>query len=140
MKTSAVIHPARHAFQLSTVITLMLGLGLVTATAAPLDDNSMPPPTDPSAYTNQPADPTQALLDLYNMPPTNQGALELTNGVYGDRDTVRANNVLPPALQTGNKYPTNGKPSPLFGALPFTQQLLLFEEFGTERLLSLIHI
>ncbi len=29
---------------------------------------------------------------------------------------------------------TNGKPSPLFGAQPYTQQLLLFEEFGTEKL------
>jgi hypothetical protein len=30
--------------------------------------------------------------------------------------------------------PTNSRPSPLFGALPFTQQMLLFEEFGTEPL------
>ncbi|MEW6718885.1 MAG: multicopper oxidase domain-containing protein [Thermodesulfobacteriota bacterium] len=28
--------------------------------------------------------------------------------------------------------PTGGKPSPLFGAEPFTQQMLRFEEFGTE--------
>lgn len=28
--------------------------------------------------------------------------------------------------------PTEGRPSPLFGAEPFTQQMLLFEEFGTE--------
>ncbi|MFP3409202.1 hypothetical protein SB757_31785, partial [Pseudomonas sp. SIMBA_065] len=64
----------------------------------------------------------------------NQGSLELTNGMYGDRNTVRTDNVLPPALQTSDRYPTNGKPSPLFGAQPFTQQLLLFEEFGTEKL------
>ncbi len=30
--------------------------------------------------------------------------------------------------------PTEGKPSPLFGAKPFTQQMVLFEEFGTEKM------
>ncbi|WP_349737070.1 hypothetical protein, partial [Pseudomonas jessenii] len=56
------------------------------------------------------------------------------NGVYGTRTTPTTDNVLPPALQTSFKIPTNGKPSPLFGAQPYTQQLLLFEEFGTEKL------
>ncbi|MBI5446276.1 MAG: multicopper oxidase domain-containing protein [Deltaproteobacteria bacterium] len=32
----------------------------------------------------------------------------------------------------GIEVPTGGPPSPLFGAQSFTQQLLLFEEFGTE--------
>ncbi|WP_257230300.1 Ig-like domain-containing protein [Pseudomonas sp. SbOxS1] len=112
-------------------------LTLATADAAPLDDVSQPPPTDPSAYTNPPADPlaaAAALEALKTMPPTNQGAIALPNGVYGDRNTPRAENVLPPSLQTSFKIPTNGKPSPLFGAQPFTQQLLLFEEFGTEKL------
>ncbi|PNA05209.1 copper oxidase, partial [Pseudomonas sp. FW215-R3] len=54
--------------------------------------------------------------------------------VYGTRTTPTTDNVLPPALQTSFKIPTNGKPSPLFGAQPYTQQLLLFEEFGTEKL------
>lgn len=94
----------------------------------------MPPPTDPSAYTDQPDDPTAALLELNTMPEANEGSLELTDGAYGDRNTVGTDNVLPPALQTSDKYPTNGKPSPLFGAQPFTQQLLLFEEFGAEKL------
>src|SRR5262249_25889426 len=31
-------------------------------------------------------------------------------------------------------YPTNGLPSPMFGAQPFTQKLLMFEEFGPEKL------
>lgn len=30
--------------------------------------------------------------------------------------------------------PTEGTPSPLFGAEPFTQQMILFEEFGTEEM------
>ena len=134
MKTPAVIHPTRHAFRLSSVTVLMLGLGLIPAIASSLDDVSQPPPTDPSAYSNQPADPNPALLNLYTLPEANEGSLELTDGAYGDRTTVRKDNVLPPALQTSEKYPTNGKPSPLFGAQPFTQQLLLFEEFGPEKL------
>ncbi|MBC3502538.1 multicopper oxidase domain-containing protein [Pseudomonas sp. SWRI59] len=134
MKTSAKTQPTRHAFKLSSVTALMFSLGLIPAMASSLDDVSQPPPTDPSAYSNQPADPNPALLNLYTLPEANEGSLELTDGGYGDRTTVRKDNVLPPALQTSEKYPTNGKPSPLFGAQPFTQQLLLFEEFGPEKL------
>ena len=125
MKIPAVIHPTSHAFRLSAVTALMLSLGLISAMAASLDDVSQPPPTDPSHYDDQPADPTPALLNLFNLPEANQGSLELQNGVYGDRTSNRVDNVLPPALQTSRNYPTNGKPSPLFGAQPFTQQLLL---------------
>jgi hypothetical protein len=94
-------------------------LTLNAANAVPLDDVSQPPPTDPSAYSNPPADPAAALEALKTMPETNQGALALPNGAYGDRNTPRADNVLPPSLQTSFKIPTNGKPSPLFGAQPF---------------------
>ncbi|MNO25854.1 Spore coat protein A [compost metagenome] len=107
---------------------------LANLNAAPLDDVDQPPPTDPSAYTNPPADPKAALEGLEGLPEANQGALALPNGVYGDRSTPRTENVLPPSLQNSRQYPTNGKPSPLYGALPFTQQLLLFEEFGPEKL------
>ncbi|MFG5861714.1 Ig-like domain-containing protein [Metapseudomonas sp. CR1201] len=117
----------------SAAITTLFSLGVLSVQAVPLDDNSPPPPTDPSAFTDQPANPTQALLDLFTLPHANEGALELPNGGWGDRTTPNAENVLPPALQTSARYPTNGKPSPLFGAQPFTQQLLLFEEFGMER-------
>ena len=41
------------------------------------------------------------------------------------------------ALASANEgIPSNGRPSPLFGAQPFTQKLLLFEEFGTTPLAS----
>lgn len=59
----------------------------------------MPPPTDPSAYTDQPDDPTAALLELNTMPEANEGSLELTDGAYGDRNTVGTDNVLPPACK-----------------------------------------
>jgi len=122
-----------HLLRRSSLSCALL-LTLNSAEAAPIDDVSQPPPTDPSAYTNPPADPKVALDALKTMPPTNRGAIALPNGVYGTRNTPRTENVLPPSLQTSFKVPTNGKPSPLFGAQPFTQQLLLFEEFGTEKL------
>jgi len=113
---------------------VLMTASLATLNAAPIDDVSQPSPTDPSAYYNPPADPAAAMEALKTMPEANQGSLALPNGVYGDKDTPRADNVLPPAVQTSFNFPTNGKPSPLFGAEPFTQQLLLFEEFGTEKL------
>nr|WP_160109637.1 multicopper oxidase domain-containing protein [Pseudomonas izuensis] len=119
------------------VICAVMLITLASANASPLDDVSQPPPTDPSAYTNPPANPIDAaaaLEAIKGMPEANQGSIALPNGMYGDRNTPRADNVLPPSLQTSFNYPTNGKPSPLFGAQPYTQQLLLFEEFGTEKL------
>ncbi|VVP66429.1 Cell division protein FtsP [Pseudomonas fluorescens] len=116
---------------------MLITASLTPVSAAPIDDVSQPPPTDPSAYSNPPADPVAAaaaLEALKLMPEANQGSLALPNGVFGDRDTPRADNVLPPAAQTSFNFPTNGKPSPLFGAAPYTQQLLLFEEFGPEKL------
>ncbi|TWC55276.1 FtsP/CotA-like multicopper oxidase with cupredoxin domain [Pseudomonas sp. SJZ080] len=118
-------------------LTSAMLVTLATANAVPLDDVSEPPPTDPSAYYKPPADPlaaAAALEALKGLPEANQGAIAYPNGVYGDRNTPRAENVLPPSVQTSFNFPTNGKPSPLFGAQPYTQQLLLFEEFGTEKL------
>ncbi|PNB65005.1 copper oxidase, partial [Pseudomonas sp. FW305-127] len=124
-------------FRLSSLTALLLSLGMANVFAGSLDDVSQPPPTDPSAFSDPAADPVAqaaALEALKSMPEANEGSLELSNGAYGTRATVTSNNVLPPTLQTSRKYPTNGKPSPLFGAEPFTQQLLLFEEFGPEKL------
>jgi len=49
---------------------------------------------------------------------------------------VSANNVRQPEDLQGGGFdlPTGGRPSPLFGAQPFTQQMLRFEEFGCETL------
>ncbi len=116
---------------------LLIAFGITSASAVPLDDTSPPPPSDPSAYTPLPADPVavqQALEALKLLPEGNHGALALPNGAYGDRTTPRTENVLQPAQQTSFSYPTNGLASPLFGAQPFTQQMLLYEEFGPEKL------
>ncbi|MEX5350480.1 Ig-like domain-containing protein [Pseudomonas juntendi] len=134
MKRHPAVRSSMHVFRLSSVTAMLFSLGLITAIASPLDDTSQPPPTDPSAYYDPPDDPAKALDDINSEPEANEGALELTDGVFGDRSTPTTENVLPPLQQTSSQYPTNGKPSPLFGAEPFTQQLLLFEEFGTEKL------
>ncbi|PMZ83712.1 copper oxidase, partial [Pseudomonas sp. FW215-T2] len=85
---------------------LLITFSLSPVSAAPLDDVSPPPPTDPSAYTNPPTDFKAALDALKTMPPANQGSIALPNGVYGTRTTPTTDNVLPPALQTSFKIPT----------------------------------
>jgi len=62
-------------------------------------------------------------------PEANHGALEVAGGTEGNPG---ANNALPPARQTTRLIPTNGYPSPLFGATSFSQKLLMFEEFGRD--------
>ncbi|VVO07491.1 Cell division protein FtsP [Pseudomonas fluorescens] len=118
-------------WRLSGIMLMLTGLDLH---AAPIDNVDPPPPSDPSAYQDPPQNPAAALNSLLTMPVANKGSFDLPNGVEGDRNTPLSENVLPPKVQTSFNYPTNGKPSPLFGALPFSQQLMLFEEFGPQRL------
>ncbi len=60
-------------------------------------------------------------------------------GIVGGATGTKADvtQSLKPGTLTGQKsydIPSGGSPSPLFGALPFTQKLLMFEEFGPEPL------
>ena len=66
---------------------------------------------------------------LATLPPANEGSFE--GGPTGTFEDAGINNAVPADQQTSSNVPTNGKPSPLFGAQSFTQQMLLFEEFGT---------
>ena len=116
-------------------VFLMLTLGHVGGLgASPIDDENQPEPSDPSSYYDEPEDRAGALNNLLTLPEANEDSFDLPDGVKGSRDTPRAENILPPTVQTSFNYPTNGKPSPLYGAQPFTQQLVLFEEFGPEKL------
>ncbi|RIJ07034.1 copper oxidase [Pseudomonas sp. 91RF] len=116
-------------------VFLMLALGnMAGVRASPIDDENQPEASDPSAYYDEPADEPAALNAILTMPEANEDSFDLPDGVKGTRNTTRSENILPPAVQTSFNYPTNGKPSPLFGAQPFTQQIVLFEEFGPEKL------
>ncbi len=131
--TPSPLSKTRLALSISAAV-FMFGLGLSQTQAAPLDNTDPPPPTDPSAFTNQPADPDAALRNLLKLPPANVGAFDLPNGVVGNRKTPLVDNVLPPDLQPSFNIPTNGNASPVFGAQPFSQKLELFEEFGSNKL------
>ncbi|PMV86519.1 MULTISPECIES: multicopper oxidase domain-containing protein [unclassified Pseudomonas] len=128
-------HPCKW-FGLLTPLSVLLTmtLGTTNLRASPIDDERQPEPSDPSAYYDEPTDKVGALNAILTMPPANLDSFDLPGGVKGSKDTTRKENILPPALQTSFNYPTNGKPSPLYGALPFTQPLALFEEFGVEKL------
>src|SRR6185369_5643352 len=116
----------------------MIGAALVVlqsaslAPAAVLDFFGPPPEGDPSALTGPFIGLNFAQGLLATLPEANGGAF--VGGPTGTFKDAGINNVLPPALQPAVNVPTNGFPSPLFGAQSFTQQLLLFEEFGRERL------
>ncbi|WP_454866516.1 multicopper oxidase domain-containing protein [Pseudomonas umsongensis] len=130
---------ARYPFKWSGLLTpLSIALSMTLSTgnlrASPIDDERQPEPTDPSAYHDEAADKAAALNAILTMPDANMDSFDLPGGVKGSKDTTRVENILPPTLQTSFNYPTNGKPSPLYGALPFTQPLVLFEEFGLEKL------
>ncbi len=89
-----------------------------------------PPEDDPSRFTDL------VIGDLpAGLADANEGAFE--GGLTGSGVDAGANNVLPAASQRDDgifNVPTNGPPSPLFGAQPFTQRMLRFEEFGTQKL------
>ncbi|MBL0393788.1 multicopper oxidase domain-containing protein [Ramlibacter monticola] len=114
----------------------MAALASTTLTAqAALDVTGPPTTTDPSHYTDQPADPTQALADLLTSTPANEASMELPNGaVMENKRIVNIENVIQRDALYPYNYPTNGLPSPLFGAQAYTQKLLMFEEFGPEKL------
>jgi len=72
--------------------------------------------------------------ELEGLPEANLGTFE--GGNTGHTEDAAESNVLQPADQRPEEeavfnVPSNGPPSPLFGAQPFTQKMLRFEEFGT---------
>ncbi len=100
-----------------------------------------PPPSDPSAFTGPSIGLNFAGDILATLVPTNEGAF--FGGPTGTPADAGVENSVPLFLQRplnpldpldAFNVPTNSKPSPLFGAQPFTQQMLLFEEFGPEPL------
>jgi manganese oxidase len=112
-------------------ITAFSLIGGGIAFAAVLDNFGPPPAGDPSAFTGPLIGNTEAINNLAALPPANEGSFE--GGPTGTFNDAHQNNVIPPA-PSGVNIPTGSPPSPLFGAQPFTQQMLLFEEFGNDAL------
>jgi FtsP/CotA-like multicopper oxidase with cupredoxin domain len=115
----------------------VLGLTAIftTFTALAVTDHIGPPPVDdPSAFTGPFIGDTFSDALIGQESPM-EGALEVQDGVHAD---VGINNGLTTGTQAegGGNYdvPTGAAASPLFGAQPFTQQIVRFEEFGMQKL------
>jgi manganese oxidase len=105
----------------------------IVALGAVLDNFGPPPPGDPSAFTGPLIGEEEAIDDLELLPPANEGAF--IGGPTGTFEDAHEN-IVTRLPGTGEDIPTGARPSPLFGAQPFTQQMLLFEEFGLDPLAS----
>ena len=113
---------------------LVFGLGVV-ALAHVMDDFGPPPAGDPSAFTGPIIGEDEAIDDLEDLDPANEGAFE--GGATGTGEDAGENNSLGENEVDSDRefdVPTGGPLSPLFGAGEFEQQMLRFEEFGTARL------
>ncbi len=90
-----------------------------------------PPAVDPSAYI-EPAIGDVASAALTTLQHTNHSSYEGTaNDAKAD---VFVETSVPLTAQTGNAIPTGGRPSPLFSATDWSAPLLMFEEFGPQKL------
>ncbi|MBC8210402.1 MAG: multicopper oxidase domain-containing protein, partial [Gammaproteobacteria bacterium] len=107
----------------------------MTALAA-LDVVGPPPAGDPSALTPLLIGDTINGVALQDMLPPMEGALEIQNHAHADPgiDNSLLNGLQAEDGGGGYDVPTGAAASPMFGAQPFTQQLLRFEEFGTQKL------
>src|SRR5690242_19096357 len=71
---------ARKWFKTTAAFTAVLAA--FASQAASLDYFGQPPTTDPSAYTNQPLDPSATLANIFTLDESNKGSYELPNGAY----------------------------------------------------------
>ena len=107
------------------LLALCLGVGYAGANHwSPFPDES-----DPSHFTGP------LVEDLpEGLPEANKGSFE--GGETGTAEDAFETNSLPAEEQRDDgefNIPTNGPPSPLYGVAEFSQQMLRFEEFGTQR-------
>jgi FtsP/CotA-like multicopper oxidase with cupredoxin domain len=112
---------------LAAAAAVAVALGLPVAIASAQEECSGAFVADGSCV----AEDTETLLD--GLHEANEGAFE--GGETGTAQDAGSNNAVPEdQLDGGGKFdvPTGGPPSPLFRAGSFTQQMLRFEEFGTE--------
>ena len=121
-----------YSFGLVFLLTCFLGALAHADFHNPMFDEGspFPPDNDPSYFGEL------KIGDLSEgLPDANEGSFE--GGETGTAGDAEANNVLQPVQQRDDgvfNIPTNSPPSPLFGATPFSQKMLRFEEFGTKKL------
>jgi FtsP/CotA-like multicopper oxidase with cupredoxin domain len=130
---AAKVDPSGSRWRVVGAVLLGACLGATSAYGGHHDGDPTPPPGDPSAFGDLVIDADGDALE--GLPPAMEGTFE--GGATGTTEDAGANNVLPPEAQRDDgtfNVPTNGPPSPMYGAQPFTQQLLRFEEFGTGKL------
>jgi hypothetical protein len=136
---------ASHALQFmhitgAALLTVCLGTTTASAKGGP-GGGGGGGSDDPSGLTPLVIDADGS--ELEGLPEANGGTFE--GGNTGHVEDASENNVLQPADQrprlvddpakgTVFNIPSNGPPSPLFGATEFSQQMLRFEEFGTRPL------
>ncbi len=130
--SNASNHPAGHGpdgtKNIRLTILALLAAFLVVAYVSADPPDPFPPDDDPSHFTGPLIEP---LPD--GLPEANEGSFE--GGATGTGADAGDSNVLPLADQRHDgvwNVPTNGPPSPLFGAGEYDQQMLRFEEFGTD--------
>ena len=115
----------------SSLLTVALLTTSVVALGTVLDDTGQPPAGDPSAFTGPLIGNQFAITNLAALPQANAGSF--AGGATGTKNDA-AGETVTVAPGTGVDIPTGAQPSPLYGAQPFTQQLLMFEEFGRDTL------
>ncbi len=123
-----IAKPTNQIPKLLLIVSFVFIVSFAGIAFGQLDFFGPPPPGDPSEFTGPFIGLNFAQDALATLPPAFEGALEGSS-----HEAVGENNAVPAALLQATNVPTEGKPSPLFGAKPFTQQMLLFEEFGPER-------
>ena len=121
-------------FTLSTVNSIVFSLFLLSITACfDTDENVVVPPppvvVEPEPEPEPEPDPSELTGPVFGDLPegleeANHGAFE--GGETGSGADTSANNIIQKSDQRDDgifNVPTNGAPSPLFGAQPFSQQM-----------------
>lgn len=114
----------------------------VQAPPPPPAETPAPPPPPPPESPEDAEDHSGLREALTTAIPEDEESAMISafeGGAAGDKTDASDNNSITKAMSDAvalNRFnvPTNGKPSPLFGATPFSQKLLRFEEFGLKPL------
>ncbi|MEH6823073.1 MAG: multicopper oxidase domain-containing protein [Motiliproteus sp.] len=127
----------KHSYSRQATVLGLSALFTTVSAMAVTDFIGPPPDDDPSAFTEPLFGNQIDGVNLQDSEPPMEGALEVTGGQHAD---AGINNGLTTGTQAevegggGYDVPTGAAASPMFGAQPFTQQMMRFEEFGNQKL------